>query len=168
MQLPGLRGESLQSSLGRVDYSYERIPHEKIHGNRYETAESAGDPIVTRILIIDDNPDILQLYSRVLKQAGYEVVEAPNGKVGTMLYRDNPTDLVITDIVMPEKEGIETIRELRRDYPDAKIIAISGGGNAMASSTCLLLAGRLGAQRTLMKPIKIAELLQTVAEVVAS
>jgi CheY-like chemotaxis protein len=140
----------------------------KIHGNGYEAAKSAGDLIVTKILIIDDNPDILQLYSRVLKQAGYEVVEASNGKVGTMLYRENPTDLVITDIVMPEKEGIETIRELRRDYPDAKIIAISGGGNAMASSTCLLLAERLGAQRTLMKPIKIAELLQIVAEVIAS
>ncbi len=123
---------------------------------------------MTRILIIDDNPDILQLYSRALKKAGYEVVEALNGKMGTMLYHDNPTDLVITDIVMPEKEGIETIRELRRDYPDAKIIAISGGGSAMASSTCLLLAERLGAQRTLMKPIKLSELLAVVAEVVDS
>ncbi len=123
---------------------------------------------MTRILIIDDNPDILQLYSRILRQAGYEVVEASNGKIGTMLYRENPTDLVITDIVMPEKEGIETIRELRKDYPDAKIIAISGGGNAMSSSTCLLLAERLGAQRTLTKPIRIAELLEIVAEVVAS
>jgi CheY-like chemotaxis protein len=123
---------------------------------------------VTRVLIIDDNPDILQLYSRVLRQAGYEVVEASNGKIGTTLYRENPTDLVITDIVMPEKEGIETIRELRRDFPDAKIIAISGGGSAMTSSTCLLLAERLGAQRTLTKPIKISEFLETVAEVVAS
>jgi CheY-like chemotaxis protein len=123
---------------------------------------------VTSILIIDDNPDILQLYSRVLRQAGYDVVEASDGQKGTMLYRKNPTDLVITDIVMPEKEGIETIRELRRDFPDAKIIAISGGGTAMSSSTCLLLAERLGARRTLMKPVKIAELLQIVAEVVSS
>ncbi|MBI5247907.1 MAG: response regulator [Desulfomonile tiedjei] len=120
------------------------------------------------ILIIDDNPDIRELYGRVLRHAGYTVIEAPDGKVGTKLYRDNPSDLIVTDIVMPEKEGIETIRELRRDYPDAKIIAISGGGQAMASSTCLLLAERLGAQRTFMKPVKIADLIQAVRELVGS
>lgn len=120
---------------------------------------------MARILIIDDNPDILQLFGRALKKAGHEVVEAPDGKVGLLLYREDPADLVITDIVMPEKEGIETIRELRRDYPNAKIIAISGGGTAMASSTCLLLAERMGVQRSLRKPIKISELLEAVADV---
>jgi DNA-binding response OmpR family regulator len=123
---------------------------------------------LAKILIIDDNPDILQLYGRALRQAGHEVVEAPDGRVGIRLYREDPADLVITDIVMPEKEGIETIRELRRDFPDAKIIAISGGGSAMTSSTCLMLAKRLGAERTLGKPIKISELLEVVADVVGS
>jgi CheY-like chemotaxis protein len=120
------------------------------------------------ILIIDDNSDIRELYGRVLRHAGYDVIEAADGEIGTKLYRDNPTDLIVTDIVMPEKEGIETIRELRRDYPDAKIIAISGGGQAMASSTCLMLAERLGAQRTFTKPVKIAELVQAVKELIES
>lgn len=120
------------------------------------------------ILIIDDNPDIRELYSRILKQAGYTVIEAPDGNIGTKLYHDNPTDLIVTDIVMPEKEGIEIIRELRRDYPDSRIIAISGGGKAMASSTCLMLAQRLGAQRTFTKPVKMTELLQAVRELVGS
>ena len=120
------------------------------------------------VLIIDDSSDIRELYGRILKQAGYTVIEAADGKIGTRLYRDNPTDLIITDIVMPEKEGIETIMEVRRDYPDAKIIAISGGGKAMASSTCLMLAERLGAQKTFVKPIKIAELIQAVKELIGT
>ncbi|HMK35722.1 MAG TPA: response regulator [Desulfomonilaceae bacterium] len=118
------------------------------------------------ILIIDDDPGILELYSRVLTAAGYETIRAPNGDVGTKLYRENPTDLVITDIVMPEKEGIETIRELRRDFPEAKILAISGGGAALPGDACLLLAERLGAHRTLMKPIQIKELLAVVRELI--
>jgi len=123
---------------------------------------------VPSVLIIDDSSDIRELYGRILKQAGYTVIEAADGKIGTRLYRDNPTDLIITDIVMPEKEGIETIMEVRRDYPDAKIIAISGGGKAMASSTCLMLAERLGAQKTFVKPIKIAELIQAVKELIGT
>lgn len=124
--------------------------------------------ILPTILIIEDNSDIRELYTRALKLAGYEVIEAPDGREGTRLYRQNPADLVITDIVMPEKEGIETIRDLRRDYPSAKIIAVSGGGQAMASSTCLMLAQRLGAQRTFMKPINMAELINAVRELIES
>lgn len=124
--------------------------------------------ILPTILIIEDNSDIRELYTRALKLAGYEVIEAPDGREGTRLYRQNPADLVITDIVMPEKEGIETIRDLRRDYPSAKIIAVSGGGQAMASSTCLMLAQRLGAQRTFMKPINMAELIKAVRELIES
>jgi CheY-like chemotaxis protein len=73
-------------------------------------------------------------------------------RVGIKLYRENPADLVITDIIMPEKEGIELIIELRRDFPYVKIIAVSGGGQRMESATCLSLAKGLGAVRTLAKP----------------
>jgi DNA-binding response OmpR family regulator len=120
---------------------------------------------VARILVVEDEEDIRGLYSRILKSAGHDVIEAPDGKVGIELYRANPTDLVITDIIMPEKEGIELITELRRDFPDAKIIAVSGGGQVMASATCLLLAKGLGAVRTLAKPFNQQELVDTVREV---
>ena len=80
------------------------------------------------ILIIDDDDQIRRVLRKTLERDGYDVADAPNGKEGIRLYRENPADLVITDIIMPEKEGIETIRELRRDFPEVKIIAISGGG----------------------------------------
>jgi DNA-binding response OmpR family regulator len=120
---------------------------------------------VARILVIEDEEDIRGLYSRILKHAGHDVIDAPDGKVGIELYRENPADLVITDIIMPEKEGIELIRELRRDFPEAKIIAVSGGGQATSSSTCLRLAKGFGAVKTLAKPFSQQELVDTVREV---
>ena len=120
---------------------------------------------MARILVIEDEEDIRGLYSRILKHAGHDVIEAPDGKLGVELYRENLADLVITDIIMPEKEGIELIIELRRDFPDVKIIAVSGGGQLMASATCLRLAKGLGAVRTLAKPFNLRELVDTVQEV---
>jgi DNA-binding response OmpR family regulator len=120
--------------------------------------------VQSRILIIDDDPNILELYSRLLKKHGYDTVEAKDGNIGMKLYRENPTDLVITDVVMPEKEGIEVIRELRRDFADAKIIAISGGGLATSGTMCLQIADRLGASRTFYKPVSTTELLKAVQE----
>lgn len=118
-----------------------------------------------RILVIDDEPDIRELLRRMLERKGYRVTEAPDGAVGVKLYREDPVDLIITDIIMPEKEGLETIMELRRDFPDVRIIAISGGGKAMQSFSCLSLAEKLGARRSISKPINQAALLETVAAV---
>ena len=88
---------------------------------------------MARILIIDDDVQVLAMLEQTLEQEGYEIVTAANGKEGVRLYREDPsdliiTDLIITDLIMPEKEGLETIMELKRDFPDVKIIAISGGG----------------------------------------
>jgi len=80
---------------------------------------------LAHILIIDDDPQILDMLGQTLKREGHEVLEALDGKEGLKLYRENPTDLVITDIIMAETEGIETIMKLQRDFPDVKIIAIS-------------------------------------------
>lgn len=118
-----------------------------------------------RILVIDDEPDIRELLRRILEKAGYGVTEASDGAVGVKLYRENPADLIITDIIMPEKEGLETIMELRREFPGVKIIAISGGGKALHSVSCLHLAEKLGAQRSIAKPINKALLLDSVAAV---
>ena len=111
------------------------------------------------ILIIDDDPQILVMLGQILEREGYEVVEASNGKEGLKLYRENPTDLVITDLIMPEKEGIETIMELRRNFQDVKIIAISGGGQIDAEQY-LSMAQKLGVEKTFAKPVVRAELLK--------
>jgi len=120
---------------------------------------------MTRILIIDDDIQILKMLRKTLEREGYEVVDATDGNKGLKLYRKDPADLVITDIVMPEKEGIETIIDLRREFPEAKIIAMSGGGQIEAESY-LSMAKRLGAQRTLTKPFQNEELLEAIEALV--
>ena len=118
---------------------------------------------MARILVLDDDVQILEMLRQTLEREGYEVVDALNGKEGTRLYRETPTDLIITDVIMPEKEGIETIIELKRDFPDIKIIAISGGGQ-IAPETCLHLAKKLGAQRTFTKPVPRQDMIKAVKE----
>lgn len=118
---------------------------------------------MARILVIDDDDRVLAVLHQTLEREGYDVVRASDGKEGVKLYREQPTDLIITDIVMPEKEGIETIMELKQDFPEARIIAISGGGRISAEEY-LLLAEKLGAARTLPKPIERQDLLRTVRE----
>ncbi len=120
---------------------------------------------MAQILIIEDDADIRSLYRRILEQAGYHVIEASDGNIGIKLYRENLPDLIITDIIMREKEGLQTIMELRRDFPQVKIIAVSGGGEAIAASTCLSLAARLGAQRTMSKPVSQTDFLKAIREV---
>ncbi len=119
------------------------------------------------ILIIDDDAQFRAMLRQMLSRAGYEVLEASNGKEGMRTYRDKPTDLVITDLIMPEKEGIETITELRREFPDVGIIAISGGGK-MGPEDYLLGAKLLGAQRILTKPLEKEEILEVIKELINS
>jgi DNA-binding response OmpR family regulator len=118
---------------------------------------------MARILIIDDDEQIRSTLQQVLELEGHEVVDAPDGKVGLQLFREEGADLVITDIIMPVKEGLETIMELRNDYPGVKIIAISGGG-AIDPHVYLHYAKEAGAMRTLPKPFEREELLQAVGE----
>ncbi len=116
-----------------------------------------------RILVIDDDVQVRQMLKQMLQRAGYEVVDAADGAEGIKLYRDEPTDLVITDIIMPEKEGIETIMELNRDFPDVKIIAISGGGR-IDSRDYLEMARKWGTDRTFSKPFDRAQLLEAIQQ----
>ena len=115
------------------------------------------------ILIIDDDIQILKLLREMLKREGHKVVEAPDGKKGIRLFKENGADLILTDIIMPEKDGLETIMELRKDSPNVKIIAISGGGRIEAEPY-LNMAKQFGALRTLRKPFQREELLQAVGE----
>jgi CheY-like chemotaxis protein len=116
------------------------------------------------ILVVDDDDQFRSMLRQVLGREGYEVVEARNGREGMALYRAEPTDLVISDILMPEREGLQTIRELRREFPEAKIIAVSGGGPG-GTMNFLKAAKLLGAERTLWKPFELDELRQVVREV---
>lgn len=117
------------------------------------------------ILIMDDDEQIRTMLRMLLEGSGYKVVEAHDGTQGIRLFREDPTDLIITDIIMPDKEGIETIMELKRDFPDVKIIAISGGGRSDPEEY-LYLAKKLGAQRTIAKPFEKEDLLKAVRELV--
>jgi DNA-binding NtrC family response regulator len=119
-----------------------------------------------RIMIVEDDRAVRELLREILKRAGHEVVDAGNGKEAMALYRRSPTDLVITNILMPEKEGLETIQELTREDPDVKIIAISGGGQ-IGPADYLEVARRFGAMRTFSKPFDRKELLKAVDELLA-
>jgi DNA-binding response OmpR family regulator len=116
-----------------------------------------------RILIIDDDVQVLGMLRELFEINGYEVLGAHNGKEGVKLFREKGADIVLTDLIMPEKEGIETIIELHSDYPHLKIIAMSGGGRSGPDGH-LLAAEGLGATRTFEKPIDIEELLAVVEE----
>jgi DNA-binding NtrC family response regulator len=104
-----------------------------------------------RILLIDDDHHILLMIKKMLERAGYEVDLASNGNEGLELFQKSPAALVITDIIMPEKEGLETIREMKRLQPDLKIIAMSGGGKISADNY-LETAKIFGASVVLEKP----------------
>ncbi len=119
---------------------------------------------MAHILIIDDDEDVRFLLRDILEREGHEVRDASNGKKGLKLQRESPADLIITDIVMPEKEGIETIMELHREFPEVKIIAISGGGRNRPESY-LRAAKKLGAHKTLEKPFERKDLLKTIRDV---
>lgn len=118
------------------------------------------------ILVIDDEELIRLQVCTALKQEGYVVHQAANGNEGLTSIALSVPDLVITDILMPDKEGIETILDLRRHYPSIRIIAISGGGRT-GNKDFLRTAKHLGADRTLAKPFGLGELLKVVREVLA-
>jgi len=115
---------------------------------------------MTRILIIDDDPQVRGMLRETFKAGGYEVVEAQDGAEGMKKIQEAPVALVVTDILMPEREGLETIRALRLQYPDVKIVAISGGLTRAPELDVLSLALKSGAHRKFHKPFHLHELLE--------
>jgi DNA-binding NtrC family response regulator len=114
-----------------------------------------------RILVVDDELQIRTMLTQMLEQEGYAVHSAENGEEGMALVGRHAFDLVITDMIMPVKDGLKFIMELVRDYPDMKILAISGGG-AIKAERYLTMAGYLGDIATLEKPFKREVLLELV------
>ncbi|TKB08233.1 response regulator [Desulforhopalus sp. IMCC35007] len=114
-----------------------------------------------RILVIDDEPTALDVICKILVHSGYDVLVAKNGQEGVDLFKEQPCDLVITDMVMPVKDGLQTILDLRTDYPDLPIIAISGGGN-ISKERYLAVASYLEKVVTVGKPFTVDTLTRAV------
>ncbi len=113
------------------------------------------------ILVVDDEEQVRLSLRRMLESAGYQVLEAADGQQALNICRSRPLDLVITDIVMPGQEGMETIQALRREFPGVKVIAITGKVPELYLKTARLL----GAQAALQKPLRLETLLETVRSV---
>ena len=116
-----------------------------------------------KILIIDDETPIRSMVRLILERAGYTVREAQDGIEGIRVFRETPADLVITDLIMPNKDGIGMIIELKKDFPELKIIAMSGGGLNRPEGY-LRGAQKLGAACTLSKPLNRNDLLRAVRD----
>jgi CheY-like chemotaxis protein len=120
-----------------------------------------------RILIIDDEPQIRSMIRLMLERAGYTVLEASDGVEGIRCYRQTPADLIITDLIMPNQDGIGMMLELKKEFSSTKIIAMSGGGLNRPEGY-LQGAQKLGAVCTLSKPINRQELLRAVKDALKS
>ncbi len=116
------------------------------------------------ILIIDDNRELRDFMRLILEEAGHQIREANDGAEGIRSYDQQPADLVICDVFMPGKEGLETIQELRSRFPGVRVISMSGG-SASTPGNYLAMAKAFGAAGTLNKPFGVAELLEAIRKV---
>jgi CheY-like chemotaxis protein len=120
---------------------------------------------LAKLLVVDDDEAVRLMLKKMLVMDSHDVTTAENGIHALNCLRKHLPDVVILDIIMPEKEGFETIVEIRRDYPDLKIVAISGGGS-IGATNYLKLAKTLGAHLTIEKPIHMKELLAAIRQLV--
>jgi CheY-like chemotaxis protein len=125
-------------------------------------------PPLGRILVVDDNADMRLGVQLLLEREGYEVAAAPNGARALELVRRAPPDVLITDIFMPEIDGLEIIARCRKEFPSVKIIAISGGGDRIRNKKYLSTAQVAGADAVLPKPFAAALLLETLRGLAAA
>ncbi len=118
------------------------------------------------ILIVDDDPALRKIVRQMVESAGHAVIEADNGRAALHAFRTQNPEIVISDIVMPQKDGIEMIAELRRESPTVRVVAISGGGRTR-NLDVLRLAERAGADVVLAKPFARAELIDAIERAMA-
>ena len=123
---------------------------------------------MARILIVDDDRQFRKMLRKTLEHEGYEVIEAADGKEGIKKYSQKPTDLVITDILMPDFSGISVISNLKRNFPETRIIAISGGGTAYNPNDYLAYAEQIGANYIIEKPVEKHVLLAAIRKLLVS
>ena len=116
----------------------------------------------SRVLLIEDNEPLRNSLARLLERTGYEVTEAANGRIGLHCMSECAADVVVTDMMMPEMGGVETILALRRSYPGVKIIALSG------SAPYVKIARAVGSHKAMSKPLEPEEFLDAIRELVAT
>ena len=121
---------------------------------------------MVRILVIDDELSVLEVLRKILQYEGYDVITATNGEEGVELFRRTPCDLVITDMVMPGKDGLQTILDLRQEAPDLPVIAVSGGGT-ISKERYLVVAGYLDRVITIAKPFSVESITEAVAKLLS-
>ncbi|MBF0428246.1 MAG: response regulator [Magnetococcales bacterium] len=122
---------------------------------------------MAQILIVDDDPAIRHLLREILEEEGHAVEDAPDGRVGLQRFRKKRPDLVMTDILMPEKDGVELIMELQEVGFKVRIVAMSGGGRGLDAAFNLRMAQDFGANRLLVKPFTRKQALEAVQEALA-
>jgi DNA-binding response OmpR family regulator len=122
---------------------------------------------LTRVLVIEDNEDFRDLIRHWLEEAGFSVSALPNGRLGLELQRLQPADIIVTDIFMPDQDGIETISALRKEFPAVKIIAMSGR-ESLTGYDVLGVANELGAVKTFKKPFDLDDLVEAVRKLAVS
>lgn len=120
------------------------------------------------VLIIDDDELMRTFLVESFEDKGYDVRQAKNGQLGLDSYIQEPTDLVITDLFMPEKDGVEVVRSLIKHDPEVKIIAMSGGDSVAGRKDVLEVLGDFGVRKTFSKPFKIVEVLEAADELIRS
>jgi len=119
---------------------------------------------MARVLVVDDEASVRDMVKAMIEPDGYNVIEAGNGAEAVDACRGASVDLIITDIVMPGKNGIDLIMAVKKDYPDVPVIAISGGGGITGRFDYLEIAKLVGAKNILKKPFAMAELRLTVGD----
>jgi two-component system chemotaxis response regulator CheY len=148
----------------------ESMVHFKYHNPAVAAAKPDPEAMHTEktrdtmpsILVVDDEEQIRRLIRETLEQDGYRVTEARDGKEALQQYRLAPADLVIMDILMPDQDGLETTDALRQEFPNVKVIAMTGGSDMIGILNFLDVAKMLGAHRTIQKPFEMKALLETV------
>ena len=123
---------------------------------------------MTNILVVDDEAPVRNLLKDVLEKEGYTVFTAETGVKASTIYDSNDIDLIITDLVMPEKGGIDLIMELKKKEPNIKVIAISGGGGITGRFDYLPIAKLVGASEIIAKPFQVTEIRAQVAKMLAA
>ena len=130
-----------------------------------QVREALAAPVRPRtILLVDDDPQVRSLLHALLRNAGYQVIVATDGAEAIATSQERSFDLLLTDLIMPKREGLETIRHFRKNYPKVRIIAMSGSFDR----GFLSMAGRLGAEAILQKPIQSLDLIETVGKILSS
>jgi len=121
---------------------------------------------VTRVLVVDDNADMRLTMKLLLEHEGYEVELGANGREALEVQRARPSQVLITDLFMPDADGFETIERFRKEFPQIRIIAMSGGGSSSSMRTDHLpVASEIGAHATLRKPFRIEKLLEALRSI---